>query len=452
MPASLAQRRANHDVGQRVQFGQTVERRAEPLRTTIILMFCVLACSVNADPADEPPSQWWSQRGDGAYVIDLYFFWTRTCPHCQAARPDIARLSEDWPWVRVHSLSLTNAPENGRRYVTLASQIGERAQSVPAFLFCGRMLTGYDNPQGMGSVLREALQTCREQLARGENPLASPTPPAATHTWLPSIGEVDLEQWSLPLVTITLGALDSLNPCAFFVLLFLLSLLVHARSRARMLLIGGVFVGISGLVYFLFMAAWLNLFLFVGEVLWITTGAGLLALIMGLINIKDFFYFQRGVSLSIPEGAKPGLFNRMRRLVGAPTLASMLVGTVVLGILANAYELLCTAGFPMVFSRILTLRELSPGGYYSYIVLYCLVYVLPLFLIVMVFALTLGQRKLSANEGRLLKLMSGLMMAALGTILILAPAQLNKLGTTLIMLAAVLVVTAGAWRWMRNNA
>jgi hypothetical protein len=69
-----------------------------------------------------------------------------------------------------------------------------------------------------------------------------------------------------------------------------------------------------------------------------------------------------------------------------------------------------------------------------------------------VFALTLGQRKLSANEGRLLKLMSGLMMAALGTILILAPAQLNQLGTTLIMLAAVLAVTAVAWRWMRNNA
>ena len=304
----------------------------------------------------------------------------------------------------------------------------------------------------MGQVLRQALQQCREQLARGDNPLTSPAPPPPAFSWLPSMGEGDLEQWSLPLVAITLGALDSLNPCAFFVLLFLLSLLVHARSRARMLLIGGVFVGISGLVYFLFMAAWLNLFLFVGQVFWITTGAGLLALVMGLINIKEFFYFQRGVSLTIPDHAKPGLFKRMRHLVGAPTLPSMLAGTVVLGILANAYELLCTAGFPMVFSRILTLRELSPGGYYSYIALYCLVYVLPLFLIVTVFAMTLGQRKLSADEGRLLKLMSGLMMAALGTLLVLAPARLNQLGTTLILLAAVLTLTAIAWRWTRNHA
>ena len=415
-------------------------------------MFWLLAGSANAGTADDIPSQWWSQRGDGSYAIDLYFFWTGTCPHCQAARPDIAQLGEELPWVRVHSLSLTNAPDNSRRYVTLAQQIGERAQSVPAFLFCGRMLTGYDNPQGMGQVLRQALQQCREQLARGDNPLTSPAPPPPAFSWLPSMGEADLEQWSLPLVAITLGALDSLNPCAFFVLLFLLSLLVHARSRARMLLIGGVFVGISGLVYFLFMAAWLNLFLFVGQVFWITTGAGLLALVMGLINIKEFFYFQRGVSLTIPDHAKPGLFKRMRHLVGAPTLPSMLAGTVVLGILANAYELLCTAGFPMVFSRILTLRELSPGGYYSYIALYCLVYVLPLFLIVTVFAMTLGQRKLSADEGRLLKLMSGLMMAALGTLLVLAPARLNQLGTTLILLAAVLTLTAIAWRWTRNHA
>ena len=421
------------------------------LRKTLALLVWFLAANAFAGVVDGKEVQWWSEADTGAYTVELYFFWTNTCPHCQAARPDIERLQEELPWVRVHSLSLTNQPEHGRRFVMLARQIGERAQSVPAFLLCGHMLTGYDNPAGMGAALRQALQQCRDQLQRGEDPLQQDASGGAPATRLPGLGEVNLEQWSLPLVTVTLGALDSLNPCAFFILLFLLSLLVHARSRTRMLVVGGVFVGVSGAVYFVFMAAWLNLFLFVGQIMWITAGAGALALVLGLINIKDFFYFQQGVSLSIPDGAKPGLFRRMRGLVGARNMTSMLAGTLVLAVLANAYELLCTAGFPMVFTRILTLHDLPPSGYYGYIALYCLVYVVPLFLIVVLFALTLGQRKLSDQEGRLLKLLSGLMMAALGTVLIAAPELLNQLATTLILLAAVLVLTGAAWLWMRRT-
>lgn len=414
---------------------------------TLTLGLCAATAQADTTAAN---LTWWQADDTGAYTLNLYFFWTDTCPHCQAARPDVAALEQELAWVRLHSLNLNHTPANGRRYADMARSIGERARSVPAFLFCGRILTGYDTATGMGALLRQQLHDCRAQLQRGENPLQTHTTPQATH--LPGFGSVDLEQWSLPMVTITLGAMDSLNPCAFFVLLFLLSLLVHARSRARMLLVGSVFVGISGLVYFLFMAAWLNLFLVVGRILWITLAAGSLALLMGLINIKDFFYFNQGVSLSIPDGAKPGLFKRMRRLVGEQKLLPMLVGTVVLGILANAYELLCTAGFPMVFTRILTLHELSASGYYAYLALYCLVYVTPLLLIVVAFAVTLGQHKLSGQEGRLLKLLSGLMMAGLGLLLITAPQLLNQLHTTLLLLAAALALTALAWVYGRKSA
>ena len=100
---------------------------------------------------------------------------------------------------------------------------------------------------------------------------------------------------------------------------------------------------------------------------------------------------------------------------------------------------------------ILTLHELSPGSYYAYIGLYCLVYVVPLFLIVVVFAITLGQYKLSEAQGRLLKLMSGLMMAALGTTLMIAPEMLNQLSTTLILLAVVLLLTTIAWAMTRKT-
>src|SRR5690606_13093927 len=102
--------------------------------------------------------------------------------------------------------------------------------------------------------------------------------------------------------------------------MFLLSLMVHARSRWRMLLIGSVYVLISGLVYFVFMAAWLNVFLLLGELKMITLIAGIVAVAIALINIKDYFWFKQGVSLSIPDRARPGLYQRTRNLLKANSL------------------------------------------------------------------------------------------------------------------------------------
>ena len=95
----------------------------------------------------------------------------------------------------------------------------------------------------------------------------------------------------------------------------------------------------------------------------------------------------------------------------------------------------------MVFTRVLTLKELSTASYYGYIAAYCLIYVLPMFAIVVAFATTLGRRKLTEQEGRTLKLLSGLMMAGLGLVLIIQPDLLNQLSTTLGLLGGVLVLT-----------
>jgi hypothetical protein len=260
---------------------------------------------------------------------------------------------------------------------------------------------------------------------------------------VPLFGEIDHGDLSLPLFTLIIAGMDSFNPCAFFVLLFLLSLLVHVRSRKRMLLVGGVFVLFSGLVYFLFMAAWLNVFLVIGRLAAITLTGGLVALVIGAINIKDFLFFKQGVSLVIPEAAKPKLFERMRGLLKAQSLPAMLGGAVVLAVTANAYELLCTAGFPMVYTRVLTLHQLSPAEYYEYLVLYNVVYVVPLAIIVAVITATLGARKMTEWQGRQLKLLSGLMMAVLGLVLIIEPALLNNALASVVMLAGVVALSAG---------
>jgi hypothetical protein len=259
---------------------------------------------------------------------------------------------------------------------------------------------------------------------------------------VPLLGELDPAEVSLPLLTVVLGSLDSFNPCAFFVLLFLLSLLIHVRSRGRMLFIGGIFVLFSGVIYFVFMAAWLNIFLIIGQIAAITVTAGIIAVVIAAINIKDFFSFKKGISLSIPEHAKPKLYERMRGIVRSQSLPALIAGTIALAVMANFYELLCTAGFPMVYTRVLTLHHLTAGQYYLYLALYNVVYVIPLAVIVLIITITLGSRKLTEWQGRQLKLLSGIMMLSLGILLLVRPELLNNAIAAALLLAASIAATA----------
>lgn len=260
---------------------------------------------------------------------------------------------------------------------------------------------------------------------------------------IPLVGTVDASRFSLPVLTVLIALLDSFNPCAFFVLFSILSLLVHSHSRRRMAIIGGIFVLFSGLLYFLFMAAWLNIFLLFGRLKTITVIAGIVATVVASLNIKDFFFFGRGTSLVIPERAKPKLFERMRGIMHAGSLPAMVAATVVLAFVANSYELICTSGFPMVYTRALTLERLPLAGYYLYLALYNVIYIIPLASIVLFFMVTLGSRKLTEWQGRVLKLLSGAMMLALGIVLLAHPTLLtNALASAGLFFLAIVVTCA----------
>jgi thiol-disulfide isomerase/thioredoxin len=426
-----------------------VVRIAEKIALGGLLASLLLVWLTTARAAPGAPEPaWFTRTATGEPRILLYFFWTRSCPHCRQARPFVEALPAEYPWLELRSHDISRDMAAGLLYTRLAEALGQQASSVPALLFCGTMQVGFDRPETTGQTLRRQLEDCyRQQVRTSANassaaePVAPVAPAAEPALDLPLIGAVDPGAFSLPALTLVLAGLDAFNPCAFFVLLFLLSLLVHARDRARMLLIGGVFVLFSGAVYFVFMAAWLNLFLLLGELRFVTLLAGLLAVVMGGLNVKDCFALRQGPSLSIPEAAKPGLFKRMRGLVSGERLPALLAGTVALAIVANSYELLCTAGFPMVYTRALTLHQLSAGAYYLYLLFYNLIYVLPLLAIVLVFAWTLGARKLQEREGRLLKLLSGTMMAGLGVLLLLYPEGLSEVWVSLGVIAGALALT-----------
>ncbi len=372
--------------------------------------------------------------------VVIYLFWGEGCPHCKHEKPFLEGLKVKYPDLEIKSYEVWFHEENKELYKRLADAYGSKGGSVPATFIGEKFWIGYSKVKS--AEMKKQVEYCFEKGCPSPEMVLNKTISVeeGTSVSLPGLGNVDASKMALPLLTVILAGLDGFNPCAFFVLLMLLSLLVHARSRGRILIVGGIFVFFSGFIYFLFMAAWLNLFLIMGRVNLITTGAGVIAVIIAGINIKEYFLFGKGVSLTIPESAKPALFERMRNLLKTSSFQGLLIGTVVLSILANTYELLCTAGFPMVYTRVLTLRGLSTAQYYLYLAFYNLVYIIPLALIVVIFTVTLGSRKLSDAEGRMLKLISGLMMLGLGLILVAKPDLLNNVFVSIGMIVVAFAV------------
>ena len=264
--------------------------------------------------------------------------------------------------------------------------------------------------------------------------------------------EVDMAAFSLPVLTIVLAGADSFNPCAFFILIFLLNLLIYAKSKRRMLLIGGIFIFFSGFLYIIFMFVLLATFTVLQTFL-LSLIVGLITLSLGLLNIKDFFFFKKGASVSIPEKKKPELFKQMRNLVKTPHLSTAIIGTIILAATVNFYELLCSLGLPLVYVNRLTSYNLSTSEYYMYILFYNIIYVIPLIVILLIFIFTLGHRKLSEWHGRILKLFSGIMLASFGALFLIDYTILENIATPLILLLFALLMTlmiSSLWKKFHN--
>jgi thiol-disulfide isomerase/thioredoxin len=413
-------------------------------------------------PLKEPLKKEVQQAPPETKKFIVYFFWGKGCPHCEAEKIFLNEMKKKYPNMEIKDFEVWYNKQNAELLLKMAKAYNVKASGVPVTFIDKNAFVGFSeqSKEEIMESIKECLSSkCIDPLlmASGKPYVEEQFPPVSESSdktedleckeksktvHIPWIGKLEASEMSLPAITIVIAGLDSFNPCAFFVLFSLLGLLIHARSRAKMLLIGGVFVFFSGFIYFIFMAAWLNLFLVMGQVGVITTIAGTTAILIAGINIKDFFIFKKGISLTIPDSAKPKLFDRMRRLMKSTSFLSILVGTAVLAIAANSYELLCTAGFPMVFTRILTLNNLSNFTYYMYLILYNIIYVIPLLIIVVIFTLTLGKRNLTEWQGRVLKLVSGTMMLGLGGILLFDPAILNNAFIAFLLLLGAIVVAA----------
>ena len=341
----------------------------------------------------------------------LQVFVREGCPHCTDAKVFLAELAQARPDIRIVYRWVDRDPAARDELIALSRQAASWPPGVPSFVFAEQLLVGFDDAEHIGRELVAML---------GES--AKPRDTIESSFF----GTLSATELGLPAFTLALGLLDGFNPCAMWVLLFLLSLLVRLQDRKRMVLVAGTFVLVSGAVYYAFMAAWLNIFLAVGMSTALRVGLALLALLIGLVNVKDFFAFRRGVSLSIPASSKPGLYARMRGILKAETLPASLAAVALLAVVVKFVELLCTAGLPAIYTAVLTQQGLSPLAHYAYLGLYILAYMADDALMVSLAVLALGKGKLTERGGRILKLVSGAVMLVLGVIMLLRPQWLMQ--------------------------
>lgn len=344
-----------------------------------------------ADPAQEPVLEVFVRDG---------------CPHCARAEAFLGTFATERPGLAVVVRHVDRDEVARDDLLRHSRAAGVWPPGVPTFVIAGRMLVGFESAERTGPELAALVSGVPQPAPRLESAL---------------FGTLSVARLGLPLFTLALGLLDGFNPCAMWVLLFLLALLVNLRDRRRMALIAGTFVLVSGAVYYAFMAAWLNVFLAVGFSTPVRLALAVVALGIGAINVKDFLRPGRGISLSIPSSAKPALYARMRGILQGKTLVASMAGVTALAVVVNFIELLCTAGLPAVYTAVLAQQGLSPAAHYGYLGLYIVGYLADDALMVTLAVAALSHRKLTEDAGAWLKLLSGAVMLALGSVLLLRP-------------------------------
>lgn len=370
-----------------------------------------------------------------ADTILVTLFYGRECPHCEAERQWLAGLSVRHPQVRVAEFEVWHDAANRARFAEVAAAHGLRADQVPVTFLLGRAWVGFSS-----DVAAEIEAVVRHASQAGSAPPPSET--TSTTVRLPFLGPVDLARHSLLTSTVLIAFIDGFNPCSLWVLTLLLGIVINSGSRTRILLVGGTFLAVTALIYGLFIAGLFTVLSFVGFTPWVRAIVAVVAGAFGLINIKDYFWYKAGVSLTIPDSRKPGIYRGIREVVGTSRSAPALIGaTMVLAAGITLVELPCTAGFPVLWSGLVAGQATGPE--FSFLLAtYILVYLLDELAVFTAVVVTLKRSRFEEQHGRLLKLVGGVIMLALAITLVVAPQAMNTLRGSLAVFGLALLLVA----------
>ncbi len=349
---------------------------------------------------------------------------------------------EGWT-VRYENITTDKGKE---KFAALQNRAPNLEIGVPTIVIHNTVLQGFESIDTTGEHIVETYDNCRksrdgciqfnEFLASERTVEAQTVGPAcvgkecaeATGQYsidVPFIGEVDLLTYSLPGMALLLGFLDGFNPCAMWVLIVLLALLLGTNDMKKVWILGGEFLLISGAIYFLFIAAWLNVFLAIGTDFWVQKVVGTVAILGASFYLYEAFGRDPNACHVTSHTRRQRITDRMKKSIQKGAWPAMMLGIAAIAISVNFIELLCTAGLPAVFTQIIALNDVGLGRQYFYLSLYILMYMIDDFIIFGIAIYTLQATGLTTKYRRFTLIFGGILMYLLGMLLLFAPEVLD---------------------------
>ena len=367
--------------------------------------------------------------------INLHLFWADGCPHCAQEKLFLETLTDKYPELNIQDYEVTRNTDNANLLQKVGAQFDADVSGVPFTVIGDQYVVGYLNQETSGQKIEQLIQSNLDtptsdivSQVKSNNPelqvKKSKKQADSLKIDLPLIGTISSETFSLPILTIIIALLDGFNPCAMWVLLFLISLLLNMQDKKRMWLLGSSFIATSAIVYFLFLTAWLNFFLVIGFIPWIRLGIGLFAIGIGAYQLNEVRKKQDVTCKVVDADKRQMWFSKMRSIVAQKELLLAVLGIMVLAVAVNLVELVCSAGLPAIYTQVLALSQLSAWKYYGLLFLYILIFMLDDMIIFGLAMTTLQASSIGGKYAHYSHIVGGALVFLLGILLVFKPGWL----------------------------
>lgn len=373
-------------------------------------------------------------------LVNIYLFHSYTCKHCKEEIKLLDELEKEYDNIKVYKYEV-NENENGELLKNISEIMGSKVTGTPYTIIGNKVFSGYDyeNSKGRFKGAIEYYSKYGYEDKVGEYISSIPLPSyevkdtdpdvdeyisnyISYKVKLPLVGEVKLKNLTLPLITVVIGLADGFNPCAMWVLLFLISMLIGMKDKKRMWILGSTFLLISALIYLIFMMSWLNLANLLISVVWVRVIIAVVSLVGGFINLRGYIKHRKVSGCDVVDDKKRNrIITRIKKFTTEKNFWLAILGVIVLAISVNVVELACSAGLPVMFIEILSLNNLTAIEEIIYIVLYMLFFLLDDFVVFVIAMTTLSLTGVSSKYGNLSKLIGGILMLFIGLLLMFKP-------------------------------
>ena len=367
-------------------------------------------------------------------TVTIYFFHSDTCSHCKAEKKFLESIKKDYPNLVIRSYEVSSSTNYD--YMKIAkNRMGSVSTGVPFTVIGDEYFDGYmisignrmkstldsyynDNTEVETPALEEPKEEIDEEPKLEEKEESKKE--ENTEYDIPLLGKIDAKEASIPLIAIILGFIDGFNPCALWILLFLINMLFNMKNRKKMWLLGTTFLVTSAFVYFLAMLG-LSVVLSFAAITWVRRIIALVAIIGGVLNLRSYLTAKEDGCHVVDEKKRKKYFTKIKALTAEQNLLIALIGIIALAASVNLVELACSAGFPTIFITILELNNIDGLMKIGYILIYILFFLIDDLAIFIIAMLTLKISGVTTKYSKLAHLVGGIIMIIIGLLLIFKP-------------------------------